>query len=123
MTVQFLQIGSEKVAVMPVADYERLLELAEDNADAASAAAAQTRRLEGEEYLPADMVDRILGGESALHVWREYRGLTLEALGSKAGLSRGYLSELERGLKKGNPAQWRALADALAVLVDDILPE
>lgn len=122
MTAQIVEISGQKVAILPLADYRRLLDLAEDREDVAAAAAAEQLRAAGEEYLPAELVDRILAGESALKVWRQYRGLTLARLGEQVGMRRSSLSEIESGKTKGKPAMWRALADALDVSVDDILP-
>ena len=122
MTVQFIDIGGEKHAVMPIADYERLLADAEDRADARAAADAEERRSEGEEYLPSDMVDRLLAGDSALRVWRRHRGMTLERLAKSASLSTSHVSMLETAERQGTLKVWRRLSDALGVTVDDILP-
>jgi DNA-binding XRE family transcriptional regulator len=123
MTVQIVEIAGQKMAVLPVADYERLLELAEDRGDALAAAAAEQRRKGGEEYLPAAMADRLLTGESPLRVWRSFRGLTQSNLSAAAGISHNFLSELEAGKRRGAPVVWRKLAGALNVSVDDIIPE
>lgn len=123
MTAQIVEIAGQKMAMLPVADYEMLLDIAEDKADALAAARAEQRRLEGEEYLPAEMVDRILGGDSPLRVWRKHRGLTLAQLARATGARQAILSEIENGKAQGKPALWRGLADALDVAVDDILPD
>ena len=123
MTVQIVEIGGQRMAVLPVADYERLLDLAEDRADVMAAAAAEQRRLAGEEYLPAELVDRLLGGESPLRAWRKYRGVTQKELSSAADISDNFLSDMEAGKRRGAPNVWRKLAEALNVTVDDIFPE
>ena len=123
MGAQIIEIAGQKMAMLPIADYERLLDLAEDRADLLAAERAEARRLAGEEYVPAELVNRILNGESALRVWRQYRGLTLEQLAKSAGLGISYLSDLERGKRQGKGTLWRRLADALNVSVDDILPD
>jgi DNA-binding XRE family transcriptional regulator len=122
MTVQIVEIAGQKMAMLPVAEYERLIDIAEDKADALAAAEAERRRLEGEEYLPAEMVDRILAGESPLRVWRKHRGLSLEELGGVAGANHTLLSRIENGKLQGRPALWRRLAEGLNVSADDILP-
>lgn len=122
MTVQIVEIAGQKMAMLPINDYQDLLDIAEDREDGFAAAAAEQRRTEGEEYLPAEMVDRILNGESALKVWRKHRGMTLDHLAAEAGTRKSMLSEIENGKAQGKPALWRALADALGVSVDDILP-
>jgi hypothetical protein len=123
MTVQIVEIAGQRMAVLPVADYERLVELAEDTADAVAAAGAEARRRAGEEYLPAAMVDRLLAGESALRVWRKHRGMTLADLSRATGITLGFLSDIELGKRRGSPAHWRSFADALQVSTDDILPQ
>ena len=122
MTVQIVEIGGRKMAVLPVAEYERLIDIVEDKADVAAATEAERRRIEGEEFIPAEIVDRILAGESPLRVWRTYRGITLDALAKAAGTSYSLLSRIETGKLQGRPAMWRRLADALNVSADDILP-
>lgn len=122
MTVQIVEIAGQKMAMLPIDDYQKLLDASEDRADVLAAMSSEQRRAEGEEYLPADMVDRVMKGESALRVWRKYRGMTLEQLGERANARKSRLSEIENGKAHGKPALWRALADALNVSVDDILP-
>ena len=121
MGAQIVEIAGEKMAVLPVADYERLLELAEDKTDILAAEAAEKRRLAGEEYVPAEMVDRILDGENPLRVWRQYRKLSLKQLAERSGVGLSYISELERGLKNCPGRVWAKLARALGVTIEDIL--
>jgi DNA-binding XRE family transcriptional regulator len=122
MTAQIIEIAGQRMAVMPVAEYERLCEAIEDRNDGDAAAAAEMRRAAGEEYISAAMVDRMLAGENPLRVWRQHRGLTLATLAEQSGVLKSTISELENGKAQGKPATWRALAEALAVMVDDILP-
>lgn len=123
MTVQIVEVAGQKMAMLPVADYDRLLELAEDQADIAAAERAERRRLSGEEeYVPFELVSSIIDGENALRVWRKYRGLTQEQLADKSKVRKATVSEIETGKAQGKPAIWRAFAEVLDVTVDDILP-
>ena len=122
MTVQIVEIAGQKMAMLPVADYERLIDLVEDRADAQAAARAEERRQAGEEYIPADVVDRIVAGENALQVWRKFRGMTQAELSAKADLSGATMSHLETGKRGTSAKNWRALAEALSVDIDDIMP-
>lgn len=122
MTTQIVEIAGQKIAMLPVADYQRLLELAEEQADLAAADRAEQRRRDGEEYVPFELIDRIVQGENAVRVWRTHRGLTQAQLAEAASLRKSTISEIENGKAQGKPAFWRALADALDVTVDDILP-
>ena len=123
MAVQFLEIGGQTMAVLPVGDYEQLLNISEDKSDILAALDSEKRRANGEEYFPAEMVDRLLAGENALKVWRQYRMLTLRQLGLIVGAASSYLSEIENGKRQGRPALWRKLAEALGVDMEDIVPE
>jgi len=123
MGVQLLEIAGQQMAVLPVADYQRLIKIAEDRLDVTTAIAAEQRRTEGTaEYLPASMVNRILDGESALTVWREHRGMTTKQLSEKAGFGPSMIRKVESGLRKGTLSFWKAMASALNVLPDDIMP-
>ena len=123
MTVQIVEIAGQKMAMLPVVDYERLLHLLEDQSDVAAAQLAEQRRLDGEEYLPAALFDEIANGSSPLRVWRKHRGFTLKTLSDAVDCSIPYLSEIERGNSDGNVRLWGRLAAALNVQIEDILPE
>lgn len=93
-------------------DLEELIE------DALAAAAyARTR---DQASLPSAMVDRLLAGEHPVRVWREHRGLTLDALAAKAAIGKGYLSQIENRQRQGTVATLQKLATALAVDLNDL---
>ena len=123
MTVQFVELGGEKHALMPIADYERLLLELEDASDVQTAVVAEERRMAGEEYLPEEFLDSIMAGQSLLKTWRKHRGLKLRNLSEATSFSMGYISQLELGKRQGNPKIWRALAKALETDVNDIMPD
>lgn len=123
MGAQIVEIAGEKMAVLPVADYERLLDMVEDKEDALAAEDAEKRRAAGEEYIPAEVVDLILGGENPLKVWRKYRGLTQGELGAAVGRKTTMISDLEAGKRDGSGQLWAKLARVLNVAVEDILLE
>ena len=123
MTVQFIEIAGEKMVVMPMADYDRLIAQAENRYDIAMAANAQQRRDGGEEYLPVEMVDRLLAGEAPLRIWRKHRQLTQQELADRIGTTHVNLSLMERGKREGSVALWRRLARELDTNVEDIWPE
>lgn len=122
MSVQILEIAGRKMAVLPMEDYQRLVEIAEDREDIAAAADAERRRKEGMEYLPASMVNRILDGENALRVWREYRGMTIAQLAEESGYGASMISKIETGARQGTVSLWNAFAAALKVVPEDIMP-
>jgi DNA-binding XRE family transcriptional regulator len=123
MTVQFIEIAGKRMAVLPEEEFRKLNELAEDLEDVAAAIRAEKRSQAGEEIVPFALVERLVNGESPMLVWREYRGLTQQALGEKVGLSKMTISGLEAGKRDTSSKNWWALAKALNVDIDDILPE
>jgi DNA-binding XRE family transcriptional regulator len=99
------------------ADVDQLFEALEDLESRAAFAATRD-----EERLPAEVVRRLCAGDSPVVVFREHRGLSAAELAAQAGFSRSYLSEIERGRKPGSATALAALAAALDVTVDDLLP-
>jgi DNA-binding XRE family transcriptional regulator len=108
------------------AEYEALLERladAEDNAFLDGIEAHE--RAIGKEkaradYLPAELVRRLIDGEHPIRVWRAHRGLTREALAAAAGVAPSYLSEIETRRKPGSFAALAKLAAALHISLDDL---
>jgi DNA-binding XRE family transcriptional regulator len=105
------------------ADYEALVRGAEDAADAAQIGDAEARVAAGEdEYVPVALTKRLMAGEAPVRVWREYRRLSARALGRRAGISAGYLSQIETGKKPGSFDAMGKLARALGVAMEDLEP-
>lgn len=116
MTAQFIEVdGVPAFAVVPAAEWKALLERLEELQDIAD---LKTGR--DEETFPAEFLDRLLSGEVPLKVWREYRGLTLQALAERCGVTRQMLSMVEHG--KANPSAdlLAKLAQALDCDMDDL---
>ena len=90
-----------------------LFNMAFDRTNAALAAG-------GDELIPSDYANRLLGGESPVRVYRDLRGMTQAALAENAGVGRVLAAEIETGRKHGSVATLRALADALGVSMDDL---
>jgi DNA-binding Xre family transcriptional regulator len=106
-----------------VADLIHRLEQAEDENDALSLRLAMIEdAVAGGEAVPVALVDRLSSGESPVRVWREHRGLSLRALAARAALSPALLSEIENGKKEGSIKSLAALARALGVDLDDLVP-
>ena len=122
MTVQFVEVSGKRMALLPAEEFERLLADAEEHQEIADAEAAARARAEGCGYLPAEMANRILDGESALRVWRQHRGLSAAALAALVGVGPSHITHLENGTREGRLTLWRAIADVLHVHIDDIVP-
>src|SRR3546814_17877502 len=95
MTVQIVEIAGQKMVMLPIADYERLLDLAEDRVDAQAALRAQSRREAGEEYLSTERLDQMMGGEKPEDGWRQFRSFNKSEHGAKAGIKECQVREIE----------------------------
>jgi DNA-binding XRE family transcriptional regulator len=85
--------------VIPMTDFEALIEAIEDRIDIAECRAIMAR-LKPEDLIPIEVTEARIKGESMLRAWRKDRGLTLKQLAEKSGLSVPYLSQLENGQKE-----------------------
>lgn len=123
-TVQFIRTpGGDDLAVLPRNEYDRLVALAAEAQEdsAASRIVRNSARAvkEGREVvLPKAVVDRLTGGENAIRVIREWRGMIQGELAVAAGISQNYLSEIENGRRKGPAELQKKFARALGVPVD-----
>ena len=105
------------------AEYDRLCTAEEDFADLRAALAVSSRIEAGtEELVPAAVADRLIDGETPLKVWREHRALSQAALSRASGVNRVQIADIEADRASGSARTLRALADALGVTVDDLLP-
>ena len=118
MSVQYiLEDGAPKYAVVPVAEYERLVEAEEMLADVRAYDASKAR---ADEQLPLALVDRLLAGEREVRVFREHRGLTQAELAEATGISVPYLSQIEARRRRPSTAVLHRLAGRLGVTIDDL---
>ena len=111
--------GKPEYAVVPIEEYRRMVAALEDAADVAAIGRAWDEDAAGES-VPGEVVNAILDGASPLRAWRLYRGLTLDVLAERIGVSKGYLSQIEQGRKVGTLGVFRRLADALGAFIDDL---
>ena len=112
--------GKPAFAVIPWREYQRLAMM-----DAVSGLSDEElydhAKSEGGESFPIEVADRLLAGEKALRVYRDYRGMTQKQLARAAGINALYLSQIERGQRTGSARTLSALAEALGVDIDDLI--
>jgi DNA-binding XRE family transcriptional regulator len=114
--------SGDRMAVIPLDEYERLVAAAEDLSDVRAYDDAKRRLESGEdELVPAEVVHRILDGENALRVWREYRGLTVKQLADRSGVSAPFVSQIENGQREGSVETMRKIADVLQISLDELV--
>jgi DNA-binding XRE family transcriptional regulator len=118
----FRSPSGDEMVVLPRTEYDRLLDAAEMAADVAAYDKVKEAFERGEEeYVPADVVHRMIAGENLVRVWRQYRGLTLEQLAERAGISKSFLSQIETGKRAGTVDKLQLIAAALNLTIDDIV--
>lgn len=110
-----------ELVVIPREDYEALLNRAadadEDEADIAIYDACKAELMAGGEsaVLPADVSMAVLRGDTLLKALRKWRGLSQGEVASKAGITQGYLSDLEGKHRSGTPETIQKLTEVLGV--------
>lgn len=124
----------EELVVLPRSEYEALKarrgDTTEDAASRRILSQSATAIRRGRDIeLPAAVAERIARGENPIRVIREWRGLTQLQLGEMKAkvdghpIGQGYLSQLERDERKGTAAVLKALARALRVPLELLLPD
>lgn len=109
--------GKAAFAVVPWPEYERLRDAQDE--DARLIALAEPHR--HEETYPAEVVKRVVMGESALKAFREWRGLSQAELGAKAKVPPQYISQIERGVRNLGKATAKKLAAVLKVSTEALV--
>ena len=113
--------GKPEWAVLPYETYIELVEQAEMLQDMQDYDTVKAALARGEEELvPGEVAYALLNRESPIKVWRSYRGLTQPELAARADISVPYLSQLERGKRKGSLEVLNAIARVLNLSLDDL---
>lgn len=123
MSVQILEHdGRPAFAIMPVEEYNRLLEALEDAHDAAAIESFYNRLVAGEEEtFPADVVDGLLAGENPVKMLRAYRGMTLQQVADACGVTNSHVSQVEKDKRSMSTDLLKRMAAALDVDVEMLL--
>lgn len=123
MSMQIIERnGKPEWAVVPYNEYLQLIEQAEMLQDIYDFDAVKEALEKGdEELIPSQVVYAILDGSNPTRVWREFRGLSQQELAERAGISVPYLSQIEKGKRKGSLEVLSAVARALKVSLDDLV--
>jgi DNA-binding XRE family transcriptional regulator len=118
MSISYVKTpGGEELAILPRAELEEIL------AAAAHAKALAEYRSGRDPGLASTEMRALVAAPTPLAFWRRKRNLTQAALAKETGLAQNYLSDLETGKREGSAAQWRKIARALDLPVDELIPE
>lgn len=119
MSVQIIELnGAPALAVVPIDEWHALQSRLEDLEDIADAKAALH-----DETFPAEFVDRLLGGESPLRVWRQHRSLSLKGLAERIGAAEHELLLIENENIIPDSDLRHRLANVLECDPDDLLAD
>jgi DNA-binding XRE family transcriptional regulator len=122
MRIEKIIRDGKEFAVLPMAKLKKLMIDAEMLVDVMAYDEAKQRLARGEdELIPLELIERRLAGENPMKIWREYRGLTQEALAKRSKVSRPMIAAIESGHKMGGIGTLKKLAVALGVDVDDLV--
>ena len=123
MNAEVLTIKGEKFAILPFDVWEKIQETLEDLQDIADAKEIEARIQRGErEYFPAELVEAImLNGKNKIQAFREYRGMTQEALAEAIGKSVILVRKLESGATKGSIDTIKAVSEVLKVDINNLI--
>ena len=125
MKVEFQQTPAGEVAIIPRAEYERLMALSDEAAeDAGTARLVAQAKFDNGLRLPMAVVEQLAAGENPVRVLRKFRGLTQAELATAESvqIAQNYLSEIETGKRKGPLELHVKLAAFLQVPVDLLAP-
>ena len=107
--------GRPAFIVIPVAEYEALLE----QADEAAAQRAYDAFEAKTETFPDAVADSLIAGVHPIRVFREYRGMSQAELAAMAGTSQVTISQIETGARTGSVDMLKLISAALKVDIDE----
>lgn len=97
---QFIKSPSgDELVVLPRAEYDELVRIAEDAADVAIYDARKAD-MRGSEPIPLEVSRHVLKGTGLLKAFRLWRGLSQTELAERSGTSQGYISDIESRRRK-----------------------
>ncbi len=122
MELERIEKNGATYVMVPESLYNRMTESAETLNDIYAFDAAISREEEG---FPIAFGEKLSAayheGSSLIPLWREYRGMTQQALALRAGIKQPYLSAIESGKKPGSVKAMAAIAVALGISIDDLV--
>lgn len=115
----------DDIVILSRAEYDQLVAAANEDAHDAETLRRSIARVKSgeEETVTSAEVDAFLAAKTPLAFFRKKRGMNQDDLAKRAGITQGYLSEIEIGHKNGDVRTLRKLANALAISLDSLVPE
>ena len=111
-------MASEKTVTLTQTEYDALVQRCDELEDRLAALDADDGV-----RIPHSVALAVIDGESPMLAFRKYRGVTLRELSDKTGVAVSYLSEIERGRKRGSASALAQIAGALGATIDVLVME
>ena len=111
--------GKPAFYVVPADIWDKVRSVIEDADDVAAFDRAVAN--DDGDRIPAEVAFAIAGGANPVKAWREHRGFSQEALADAAGLSKPFISQIERGKRSGTTETLKKLAAALSAHLDTLV--
>lgn len=123
MNVQFIkQNGISAFAVLPIEDFNRLIEPLEDAADASTIERLSVDIASGnEKTYPHEVIKSLIDGVHPVKVFREYRNMTPAQLASACDVTPAHIYQIESGKRSMSVDVLRKMAQSLDVDADMLI--
>jgi predicted transcriptional regulator len=123
MNVQIIEKnGKPEWAIIPFQDYKKIQEALEDAEDIREIEENLKAINDGtEKTVPGEVTFAILDGISPTRAWREYKGIKMNELSKKVGISSSYLSQIENGKRNPTIDTLKLLAKELEIDIDMLI--
>ncbi len=115
--ISFIEDSSGKKAViLSLEEYEKIKEQLEELEDIEAYVKVKGEK---QESFPIELVERlILGTESKVKIWREYRSYNVTQLAKMLQISEAYLSQIENHKRKGSIELYQKIAKVLDISME-----
>ena len=123
MNVQFIkQNDISAFAVLPIEDFNRLIEPLEDAADASTIERLSVDiASENEKTYPHEVIKSLIDGVHPVKVFREYRNMTPAQLASACNVTPAHIYQIESGKRSMSVDVLRKMAQSLDVDADMLI--
>ena len=123
MNVQFIEDnGIPAFAVLPIDEFNRLIQPLEDAADASAIERLSAAVASGtERTYPHAVIKALVEGENPVRVFREYRNMTPARLASACGVTAAHIYQIESGKRSMSVDVLRKMTQVLDVDADMLI--
>ena len=104
--------------VLPINEYKNLISALEEHEDIQE---IKKYIANPTETFPLETAEALADGANAIKVLRQYRRVTQQELANKVNSTKQYISQIEKGTRKGSAKLLKNIAQALYIDLDMII--